>query len=174
MHISSQPCRNAANAGTSVDGLALREIFGQFASGVTVITSGAKGSVNGMTANAFMSVSLDPALVLISLKNDSYMRNVIDAEGRFGVSILADGQQSVSDHFAGRLEDDTAAKFDHPGDTPVVAGALAWIACSVEQRHIAGDHTLFIANVDDFLQSAGAPLLFFGGQYRTLSEGALS
>ena len=53
-----------------------------------------------------MSVSLDPALVLISLKNDSHMRNVIDAEGRFGVSILADGQQSVSDHFAGRFVDE--------------------------------------------------------------------
>jgi flavin reductase (DIM6/NTAB) family NADH-FMN oxidoreductase RutF len=61
-----------------------------------------------------------------------------------------------------------------PGDTPVVASALAWIVCSVEQRHIAGDHTLFIAHVDEFSKSAGAPLLFFGGQYRSLSEGALS
>jgi len=174
MHISTKPCRTAPDRCGSDEGLALRQIFGQFASGVTVITSGAKGSVHGMTANAFMSVSLDPALVLISLKNDSHMRDVIDAEGRFGVSILADSQQSVSDHFAGRLVDNAAAQFDHPGDTPVVAGALAWIACFVEQRHIAGDHTLFIANVDDFLQSAGTPLLFFGGQYRTLSEGELS
>lgn len=175
MHMSTQDCTpptEALERSTPVDGLALRQIFGQFASGVTVITSGAESAVHGMTANTFMSVSLEPALILISLQNDSRMRQVIDAEGRFGVSILADGQQSVSDHFAGRTEDAAAASFEYRGGTPVVKDALAWIACSVEQRHLAGDHTLFIAHVDDFLQSEGAPLLFFGGQYRTLSEGA--
>ena len=170
----AKPYDVGAGVADPSDGRALRQMFGQFASGVTVITSGAIDDVHGMTANAFMSVSLDPALILISLKNASRMRDVIDARGCFGVSILAEGQRSVSDHFAGRLVDETAARFERSGDTPVLAGALAWIVCSVEQRHLAGDHTLFVARVDDFLQTEGAPLLFFDGRYRTLSEGAKS
>ena len=129
-----------------------------------MITSEAKRGVHGMTANAFMSAALNPALVLISLKNDNDMSDMIDTEGRFGVATLADGQQSISDHFAGRIQDGATVQFDYLGDTLGGTGALAWISYSFELRHIAGNHTLFIANVDDFLQSAGALLLFFDGQ----------
>ena len=135
MRLSTTPCQKMPSGDSGDAWLALRQIFGQFASGVTVIRSGVRDSIYGMTANAFMSVPLEPALILISLQNDSRMRKVTDVEGRFGVSSLAVGQQSVSDHFAGRIDDQAAAQFDYPSDTP---------------------------------------LLFFGGQYRTLSEGALS
>lgn len=172
MHMPKQPCDVGRDAIDPIDEGALRRIFGQFASGVTVIASGAPGAVHGMTANAFMSVSLDPALILVSLKNDSRMRGVVDESGRFGISILAEDQQSASEHFAGRLFDEAAAAFEFPGSTPVLKGALAWISCCVEQRVMAGDHTLFIAKVDDFFHSEGSPLLFYGGQYRTLSRGA--
>lgn len=152
------------------EGRALRDIFGQFASGVTIIAAGAEKDVHGMTANAFMSVSLDPPLILVSLKNDSNMRQKIEADGRFSVSILAEEQKAASEHFSGRAENAETALFEHQAGAPVVAGALAWISCSVEQQHVAGDHTLIIARVDAFAQSSGAPLLFFGGEYRTLNH----
>lgn len=163
---SSVSCANGTDA------RALRDMFGQFASGVTVIAAGVEGDVHGMTANAFMSVSLDPPLILVSLSNSSNMRQKIEADGRFGVSILAAGQKAASEHFAGRAEYAETAQFERRADAPVVVGALAWLACSMEQHLIAGDHTLIIARVNAFAQSTGAPLLFFGGQYRTLDEEA--
>lgn len=161
----------SANA-PATDPSALRQIFGQFASGVTVIASGAGGDVHAMTANAFMSVSLDPPLALISLQNECRMRRRVDQEGRFGVSILAADQAAQSDHFAGRATDCAAPRFTERAAAPVLEGALAWISCKVEQQLPAGDHTLFIARVEDFDQSTGAPLLFYGGAYRTLNKEA--
>ena len=157
---------------SSADPRALRDMFGQFASGVTVIASGDADDVHAMTANAFMSVSLNPPLILVSLQNESRMRTRIDRDSRFGVSILAADQEAASDHFAGRTEAEAAVRFRLQNDTPVLEGALAWMACTVETVCPAGDHTLFIAHVDDYDQTSGAPLLFFGGQYRSLDQEA--
>lgn len=150
----------------------LRDMFGQFASGVTVIACGEPGEEHGMTANAFMSVSLDPPLVLVSLQNDSRMRDRLEPGSRFGVSILAEDQQAASDHFAGRAEDPNVVRFERKGSAPVLAGALASIACSVERRQPAGDHTIYIARVEAFDRTAGTPLVFFGGAYRTINQEA--
>ena len=157
------------NAGAARD---LRDMFGQFASGVTVIACGPEGDEHGMTANAFMSVSLDPPLVTVSLQNDCRMSSRLKVGDRFGVSILAEDQRAASDHFAGRAIEADAARFERKANAPVLQGALAWIAGTVVQQAPAGDHTLYIARVEDFDRSGGTPLLFFGGAYRRISQEA--
>ena len=149
---------------------ALRDMFGQFASGVTVIASGDDDDIHAMTANAFMSVSLEPALILVSLQNESRMRARIERVGPFGVSILAEGQSAASDHCAGRLDAEDAVRFERLAGAPVLKGALAWMACSIESACPAGDHTLIIARVNNYGQAIGKPLLFYGGKYRSLDQ----
>ena len=135
-------------SGGMADGaIALREMSGRFATGVTVISAGDGHDVHGMKANVFMSILLNPELVLVSLKNDSRMRQMIEAHGLFGISILRSDQTPASEHFAGRTDDAPSARFSWRQAAPILDGALAWITCSAEQQHLAGDHTLFIGRV---------------------------
>lgn len=147
----------------------LRTTFGQFASGVTVVTSGDADNVHGMTANSFTSVSLDPALVLVSIANACRMREVIEAHGHYGLSILERAQQPVSDHFAGKPQEDLNIGFDWHDGIPVLQDAIARMTCRVTDAHIAGDHTLFIGAVRTLERRDGEPLLFFGGKYGRLA-----
>jgi len=89
----------------------LRNALGRFATGVTVVTAIENGKAHGMTANAFVSVSLDPPLVLVSLDNRSHMHRILPTVGRYGVSVLAEDQKALSDHFAGRINQVTQVRF---------------------------------------------------------------
>ena len=87
---------------TAIDTRLFRRVMGRFATGVTVITAEAEGGVRGMTANAFMSGSLTPPLCLISVAKKARMHDALKDSGHFGVSILAQGQERISQHFAGQ------------------------------------------------------------------------
>jgi flavin reductase (DIM6/NTAB) family NADH-FMN oxidoreductase RutF len=151
--------------------LALRRTLGMFATGVTVITTLKGEQVHGMTANAFMSVSLEPPLVLISVDRRTKMCGLLHEGSHYGVSVLCETQASLSDRFAGRPCDDCPApRFDLVRETPLVQGALAHFVARVERSYWGGDHSLFLARVEYARQGPGAPLLFHGGRYERLGQ----
>lgn len=150
-----------------MDDRLFRTAMGKFSTGVTVVVTETDGQPHGMTANAFMSVSLDPKLVVISIKENAQMLPKLQASKMFSVNILAAEQEEVSMIFAGQLKDKEVA-FDYLGNTPVIPGAIAQVVCKVSAEHIEGDHTLIIGQVTDITITDGEPLLFFNGRYRQL------
>ena len=152
-----------------MDDRQFRTAMGKFATGITVIATEVEGEVHGMTANAFMSVSLDPKLVVISVREQGRILSKIQESKIFSVNILAEDQQEVSMIFAGQLKDKQVG-FDHLDGKPVIPGAIAQIACEVSAEYVEGDHTLFIGKVTDIHLEDKEPLLFYSGKYRSLKE----
>ncbi|KIL76011.1 flavin reductase family protein [Bacillus badius] len=153
-----------------MDDRLFRNAMGKFATGVTVITTELDGEAHGMTANAFMSVSLNPKLVVISIGERAKMLEKIKESGKFAVNILAAEQQEVSMLFAGQLKEKREAEFGRIKDMPVIKEALANIVCNVHSTQVAGDHTLFIGEVQEIVLREGTPLTFFEGKYGQLAE----
>ena len=132
------------------------------------MTTEQEGEIHGMTANAFVSVSLEPPLVLVSVNNRANMHSLLSDSGRYGISILAEGQEALSDHFAGRPSKDLEVQFVRKHDMPVLKGAAAYLICRVSDAHAAGDHTLYIGHVEYLEMWDSRPLVFYAGQYRYL------
>jgi flavin reductase (DIM6/NTAB) family NADH-FMN oxidoreductase RutF len=147
--------------------LALRRTLGMFATGVTVITALKDEQVHGMTANAFMSVSLEPPLVLISVDRRTKMCGFLHEGMHYGVSVLCATQAALSDRFAGRSSGEEP-RFAIVKETPLVEGALAHFVARVERSYWGGDHSLFLGRVEYARQNEGTPLLFHGGRYEKL------
>jgi flavin reductase (DIM6/NTAB) family NADH-FMN oxidoreductase RutF len=145
-----------------------RAALGRFATGVTVITAQNQGQTHGMTANAFVSVSLDPRLVLVSLDNRSYMHRILPGTARFGISVLKEDQEELSNHFAGRQVNGIHIRFTAREGIPVLDGALAYFIVQAIDIHPAGDHTLYIGRVEYFEALDDKPLLFYAGKYHHL------
>lgn len=154
--------------------VALRQTLGTFATGVTVITTGTEDQVHGMTANAFMSVSLEPPLVLISIARGTKMCDLLHEGAHFAVNVLADDQRELSDRFAGRTGPDAASpSFTIVNDTPLVDGSAAHFVARIARSYWGGDHSLFLGQVEYARRAEGArPLLFHGGQYGSLTAGS--
>ena len=152
---------------------AFRRTLGMFATGVTVITTQDGDQVHGMTANAFMSVSLRPPLVVISVDRRAKMHALLHEGRRYGISVLADEQRALSDRFAGRTGEGTEeVEFDLVHETPLVRGALAHLVARVMRSYWGGDHSLFLGQVEYARYGEGQPLLFHGGRYEHLLERA--
>jgi flavin reductase ActVB len=155
----------------AIDAREFRRSLGQFASGVTVVTTrDAAGQPQGLTASSFCSVSLEPPLVLVCVDNRLGARRAIEESGLFAVSVLAESQESVSRRFAGGGAD----KFSGPGlvpgtnGAPLVAGALCHIECRLAAVHAAGDHTIFVGEVERLETAPGRPLLYHESGYHRL------
>jgi flavin reductase (DIM6/NTAB) family NADH-FMN oxidoreductase RutF len=153
-----------------MDDRQFRTAMGKFATGVTVITTDVDGDVHGMTANAFMSVSLGPKLVVVSIGEKARILEKIKQSKTFSVNILAADQQELSMIFAGQLKEHREVEFDRLDGKPVLKGAVAQIACEVSAEHLEGDHTLFIGRVTDIHLEDAEPLVFYSGKYRALVE----
>lgn len=151
-----------------IDPREFRRTLGRFASGVTVVTTTHEGSSYGMTANAFVSVSLNPPLVLVSVGNRASIHKVLPKSRRYGVSVLNDKQEGLSQHFGGRPKDGVEVPLVWHDGIPLLEGALAHLACRVVEAHPAGDHTLYIGHVEYLNHADGAPLLSYNGAYRCL------
>ena len=168
------PMSEALELGEGVEGdpaLAFRRTLGMFATGVTVLTTRVGEQVHGMTANAFMSVSLQPPLVLISIDRRAKMGALLHEGTRFGVSVLEAKQTGLSDRFAGRVADELPeATFEVIHETPLVEGALAHLVARVVRSYWGGDHSLFLGQVEFARYGDGRPLLFHGGRYERLIE----
>ena len=149
--------------------------MGCFATGITVLTLDEEGKVHGMTANAFTSVSLEPQLVLVCVDKKARTHAHLHAKQRFGVNVLARDQRAISEYYANparthdSAEEEAGARFERTRHgTPVLYGALAYFECHLHSTQDAGDHTIFIAEVEDVVVREGDPLLFHRGQYRAM------
>ena len=147
--------------------------MGCFATGVTIITLDLEGEVHGMTANAFASVSLDPLLVLVCVDHSTRTHAHLHAKKRFGINVLCDDQRTISEYYARpertheNAEAEAGARFERTEHgTPMLHGSLAYLECRLHSSQLAGDHTIFIAEVEDVVVREGNPLLFFKGKYR--------
>jgi len=147
-----------------------RNAMGKFATGVTVITTNVNGKIHGMTANAFMSVSLDPKLVVISIGEKASMLKHIQQRGTFTVNFLSVQQQELSMLFAGQIKEKRNVTFGDLQGAPTIEGAIAQVSCEVASTYIEGDHMLFIGRVKNIHLEDGEPLLFFNGRYGALSS----
>ncbi|MBN3854832.1 flavin reductase family protein [Paraburkholderia sp. Ac-20340] len=158
----------------ALDPAQLRAVFGQFATGVTVVTTLTEhGRRVGLTANSFSSLSLDPPLVLWSLRKAAPSCLDFQHAGRFAINILAHDQIALSRHFATPAED----KFDGVPCThstltrvPCLEGTSARLVCRNVGQYEGGDHLIFIGQIEHFDVFGKAPLVFHGGQYRALIE----
>ena len=142
-----------------------------FASGVTVITTpDGAGGVHAMTATAFSSLSLHPPLVLVAVARDSRCHRMIAEGRRFGVSILHDHQVDVARHFGKQGPAERPPALATLDGVPVVEGAMAMLACALEEQVPGGDHSIFVGRVTAAEARPGSPLLHFDGRYRTLHD----
>jgi len=162
-----------AAAGLSPD--RLRGALAEWASGVSVVTTRDGELTYGITVSSFTSLSLDPPLILVCVANRSRILPMIARAGRFAVSLLAGGQDAASRHFA--TADRAPATTLAPIATcelaglPVIADALAHLACARHAARIEGDHTIVIGHVfDASARSEAAPLVYHRRRYRQIND----
>ena len=170
---ATQSSRSSLQPSMPIDPRQLRQVLGQFATGITVIaTRSDEGELVGLTANSFGALSLDPPLITWALRLNSTNLPVFQTAEHFSVNVLAEAQVEISRRFA----KSTGNKFDGVSyalgefGLPLIHGAAAWFECRTVSQQIAGDHCLFIAAVETFARSESPPLIFHGGAYFTLGS----
>ncbi|MES0871440.1 flavin reductase family protein [Pseudovibrio sp. SCP19] len=158
---------------TAMDPRSLRNAFGTFLTGVTVVTAhGGDGEPLGFTANSFSSVSLDPPLLLVCLAKSSSNYDALTNASGFAVNILAETQKDVSNTFASRVED-RFATVDWkvgPNGAPVISDVAAWFDCSMHNVVDAGDHAILIGEVKAFDTGVANGLGYARGAYFTATQ----
>ncbi|WP_067461694.1 flavin reductase family protein [Actinomadura macra] len=161
---------SAAVAGTGVDAARFRSVLGRFATGVVAITAieTGTGRPTGLAANSFTSVSLDPPLVAFCVAHTSTTWPRLRGADRLCINILSEPQLEICRRLALKGGDKFADIdwTESPNGSPLIEGALAWIECSVEREHLAGDHVIVVARVHNLdKHDEGDPLLFYRGEY---------
>jgi 3-hydroxy-9,10-secoandrosta-1,3,5(10)-triene-9,17-dione monooxygenase reductase component len=158
---------------STIDPIQLRNAFGSFITGVTIITGRAPdGTPVGMTANSFSSVSLDPPLALWSVAKTATAFEVFQACSHFTIHILHSGQEALSRQFASKNTDrfaDTVHELG-VGDVPVLTDYSARFECEVEHRYPGGDHIILVGRILAFDARDKEPLVFYKGQYKQLAK----
>jgi len=148
-----------------------RDALGMFATGVTIVTArAADGTLVGLTANSFNSVSLDPPLVLWSLGRGAGSMPALSTGSHYAINILAANQKDLAERFAQKKVDRwTDVEFTEGiGGAPVLVGAAACFECFNRSRYDEGDHVIFVGEVERCTHVAGeSPLLFHGGRFYT-------
>jgi flavin reductase (DIM6/NTAB) family NADH-FMN oxidoreductase RutF len=154
---------------TAPDPRRLRDAFGCFMTGVTVVTTRQEGRPLGFTANSFASVSLDPPLLLVSIANGSANRAAFADGAGFAVNILSEAQKDISARFARPAEDRFADLYWRvgPAGNPLLAGVAAWFDCTLHQAIPAGDHTILIGRIQAFEAGEAPGLGYYRGAYVT-------
>lgn len=149
---------------------ALRDAFGKFATGVTVVTVKTEMGPVGMTVNSFASVSLDPALVLWSVEKKSGRYSAYVEAGHFAVHVLDESQAELALEFARNANAfDNCAWRLNDRDVPILEGVLSRFECRTVAVHDGGDHSIIIGEVEQFGFRSGAPLIFASGKFGTFS-----
>src|ERR1700722_13239916 len=170
-NVSTIVLGRVANTVMSLNPSEFRKAMGSFATGVTIITVDLDGEIHGMTANAFASVSLDPLLVLVCVDHNTRTHAHLHTKKRFGINVLREDQRGISEYYARpdrnheHAETEAGAQFERTGH-----GTRAYRECRLHSSQEAGDHTVFIAEVEDVVVRSGEPLLFFRGKYRGVGK----
>ena len=148
-----------------------KEAMSRFASGVTVVSCASEDGPLGITVSAFISVSLTPPLVLVSISKEATLSAQLASAGGYGVSILSAAQEDESNHFAGWGREGFTPRFAELAGRPVLEEALCTLSCRVAQRVNAGDHTLLIGEVEGVeLGGAHTPLIYAQRRYQRLAS----
>jgi flavin reductase (DIM6/NTAB) family NADH-FMN oxidoreductase RutF len=159
------------------DSQTFRQAWGKFATGVSVVTTVQEdGSVHGMTANGISSVSLDPPLVLVCVGHTAASYPLIREAKRFAINIMNEDQRPLAEYYARPSDQKTGeldVSFTHTErGVATVDGSLAHMDCRVVSEHEAGDHTIFIAEVEEIEIGDGKPLLYYEGRFSSLANGS--
>ena len=169
----------------SVDPEMLRAVMRQWPTGVAVLTARHGAQAHGMTVNSFTSISLEPPLVLVCVEQIVRTHALIEKSGSFAISFLREGQAWISDRFAGRDSEHQdrfagLATYTAVTGAPILADNLGHLDCIVSAGHLAGDHTIFVAEVVSAAvgsvgigsagqaQAGASPLLYFDRGYHRL------
>ena len=146
------------------DPLAFRQAASRFATGVAVLTAlDSHGEVCGMTANSFVTISLSPPTVLVSVKPGK-THDAMSASGRYGVNVLPEQAKALSRHFAGQPRQ-AHPDYEIVDGLPRLSNCVAFFACEVTRTIDVSDHTLFIAEVSECDYCDSLPLVFFSSRY---------
>jgi 3-hydroxy-9,10-secoandrosta-1,3,5(10)-triene-9,17-dione monooxygenase reductase component len=174
---SQTPTSGAVNTGRSVAVEIAPDLFrtvlGHFGSGVVVLSTLAPDGPVGMSCQSFFSVSLDPPLIAVSPARTSTTWPRIAEVGHFAVSILAHDQEEVCRAFAVSGGDKFLGVEWHPAQysgAPLLEGALAWLDCTIDAVHEAGDHYLVVARVLALEARTGEPLMFYRGGFGSFHQ----
>lgn len=155
-----------------INGDEFRRCLGRWASGVSVVTTCAGDVIHGMTVTDFSGTSLSPPLVTVCANRDSITTRLIAEAGIFAVNVLAEDQQSLSNHFASsKTENDRFAGIEYTtGKTgsPLLEGALVNMDCTLVGTHEAGDHVIYVGQIEEASCREGQPLVYWDGAYQTL------
>lgn len=155
----------------SVEPEVYKDAARRFASGVTIVTVEHRGEIHGMTASSFAAVSLQPPLILVSLRIDSRTRELILESGRFAVNVLSEDQVDLAKRFAVKgdksFEDIPHQRSDE--GVPLLEGAIACFSCETFRVIEAGDHEVFLGEVKSTAVRDGSPLIYFNRDYRSPS-----
>jgi len=162
---------SSAVQSSQIDPPLFRRTMGAFATGVTVVTVDAGGAIHAMTANAFMSGSLEPPLCVISIAKRAHAHPLIRRARRFGISILGADQQDLALFFAGKRSLEVEARFRRVEDTPVLQDCVARIAARVADECYCGDHTLFLGAILHLDTSDCPPLIYHRSAFGALAAG---
>lgn len=163
-------------ANSGFDDREFRDMLGRFATGVTVVTTGEAPNFVGMTAQSFSSLSLDPPLVLVCVAKNASMLPLLKETGAFTVNVLAEDDADVSNFFASSKRPPPPHQFDDAPHTlgatgqPRLACATTVFDCRLHDVLEGGDHEIIVGSVEAIeRQSEAAPIIFFGGEYRSLA-----
>ena len=154
-----------------IDEAGFKLAMSHFASGVTVVTTEHEGTAYGLTVASFASLSLRPPLIVVCIEKNVKSHDAIAAAGRFGVSILAQGQADVSNRFASKVEDKFEGMPVRHGalGLPLIEGAVCTLECRITDRLPGGDHTIFVGEVESAQTAEGTPLVYYRSGYRSLA-----
>ncbi len=155
----------------TIDPQELRRVMGHFATGVTVITTKDKDGVpTGLTANAFLSLSLNPPLILISVDKSAQCYNCFECRNHFTVNFLSEHQEELSRRFATKGIDKFAGLkwCEGKNGAAILDGVLGYVECKITQCFDGGDHTIVVGEILHAHASGERPLLFFKGKYQRL------
>jgi flavin reductase (DIM6/NTAB) family NADH-FMN oxidoreductase RutF len=151
----------------------LRSAFGRYTTGVTIVTCrDVQGEPVGLTCNSFASLSLTPALVLWSLRQQSPSLAAFTGASHFAINVLAEDQVALSRHFSSPVADKFSQGRWHEGAgrAPVLEGSVAQFECRLHSTQLLGDHVLFVGEIVRLSEAALPPLVFQAGHYRLMGE----
>lgn len=156
-----------------VNGEELKESMRRWATGVAVVTSVDHLEKHGMTVNSFISISIEPPLICVTLANDTRTKKMIEKTNIFGVTILSDQQGEIADRFAGRISDienrfQGLNFFMLESGVPFLSDGLGFLDCVVKYKYAMTNSTLFIGEVISTKNNTGSPLIYLNRKYHQL------
>jgi flavin reductase (DIM6/NTAB) family NADH-FMN oxidoreductase RutF len=161
-------CSYGEGGNKTVDSRLFRDVMGQFATGITIVSTNHDNEIKAMTVNAFMSVSLEPKLIAVSLDEKASMYAMLQKQKKFGISILSEEQKELAMIYAKQKEKDRDIPFIQMDGAPVIDHSIAVLSCTVKETIKAGDHKIVIAEVTELKLNKADPVIFHGGKYTKL------